>query len=259
LKAAEYAAGGLALQVEALGHRFPDGTWAFRGIDFSLRCGEISLLAGRSGAGKSCLAKHMAGLLDATEGRVLLPREAQCANKGSFAPYVGYLFQDARLQIVGETVLDDVLFGPSNLSIGPEAAMERAHAAISDCGLAGKEEAFVHSLSGGEMRRLAIAGLLAMRPRVLILDEPFANLDWEGIISVLEILKSLSGEHIALLIVTHEIEKVLGLAQILTILDMGSIVASGKPAEILSRGIEQFGLRDPLRQSRSIEDLSWLD
>lgn len=224
-----------------------------------MRCGEISLLAGRSGAGKSCLARHLAGLLDATEGRVLLPREVELANKGSFAPYVGYLFQDARLQIVGETVLDDVLFGPSNLSIDPEAAMERAHTAIRACGLAGKEKAFVHSLSGGEMRRLAIAGLLAMRPRVLILDEPFANLDWGGITSVLEIVKSLSSEDIALLIVTHEIEKVLGLAQVLTILDMGRIVASGNPEEILSRGIEKFGLRNPLRQSTSIKDLSWLD
>jgi energy-coupling factor transporter ATP-binding protein EcfA2 len=246
------------LRAEGLGHRFPDGAWAFRSVELTLRAGEIAVLAGRNGAGKTFLAKHLAGLLLPTEGSVFLSGRSLASIKGSLAAFVGYVFQDARLQTVGDTVLDDALFGPTNLGLPRAEARERALSAIASCGLEDKEACFVHDLSGGELRRLAIAGVLAMRPQAIILDEPFANLDPEGIKSVLDLTRGMAEKGIAVLVVTHEIEKVLGLAKAFSIMDQGRIVLSGSPSEVLAAGIESHGLRDPFRPQCELKDLAWL-
>lgn len=247
------------LRASGLGYRFSDGTWAFRGIDFSLWPGEIALLAGRNGAGKTLFAKHLAGLLEATEGSVFTSGVELTRIRGSLAGRIGYVFQDARLQAVGETVLDDALFGPMNLGLDPVAARTRAQSSLAACGLADKTDSFVHTLSGGEMRRLAIAGVLAMSPRAVILDEPFVNLDLEGVRSVLRIVIEMADSGIAVLIVTHEIEKALGLARSFSIMDSGKLVLSGEPSSILAAGVEAFGLRNPFRPASRIEDLQWLE
>jgi energy-coupling factor transporter ATP-binding protein EcfA2 len=246
------------LQAKALGSRFPDGVWAFRNIDFKLNSGEISVLSGRNGVGKTIFAKHLAGLLVPTEGSVLIGGINLKDIKGSNAARVGYVFQDARLQIVGDTVLDDLLFGPTNLGVPKAQARQRAEVALASCGLKDKSNAFVHGLSGGEMRLLAIAGVLTMLPDALILDEPFANLDPSGVGKVLALVKETSAAGITILIVTHEIEKILGLASSFAIMDSGRIVLEGKPAEVLAAGIESYGLRDPYRPRRNVEDLQWL-
>jgi biotin transport system ATP-binding protein len=242
-----------------LGHRFADGNWAFRALDYSLREGQISVLAGRNGAGKTIFAKHLAGLLEPTEGSILFSGRDLRAIKGPRAALVGYVFQDARLQIVGERVLDDSLFGPTNLGLPSAEALSRARNALQACGLADREDEFVHNLSGGELRRLAIAGVLATMPKAVILDEPFANLDYSGVQALLRIAKDMANMDIAVLVVTHEIEKILGIARDFTIMDGGKIVLSGEPEEVLARGIESFGLRDPFRTLDGIEGLSWLD
>ncbi|MGA2545039.1 MAG: energy-coupling factor ABC transporter ATP-binding protein [Rectinemataceae bacterium] len=255
----DLAPGTPVIRTVGLGHRFTDGAWAFRDINFSLFSGEIAVLAGRNGAGKTILAKHLAGLIEPTEGSVLISGQEMQAIRGSRAESIGYLFQDARLQIVGETILDDVLFGPMNLGLSPEEALSRAHSALFACGLADRERNFVHKLSGGELRRLAIAGVLAMMPKAIILDEPFANLDLDGVRAVLKIARDMADKGIAVLVVTHEIEKVLGLARGFSVMDGGKIVLSGNPAEVLAQGIEYFGLRYPFRSHLTIGDLTWLD
>jgi biotin transport system ATP-binding protein len=247
-----------ALRARGLGYRFPDGAWAFREVDYSLKAGGIAVLAGRNGAGKTFLAKQLAGLLEPTEGSVLVSGRDLKKVSGARAELVGYVFQDARLQIVGETVFDDLLFGPTNLGMAPELTRARALSAMAACGLTERKDSFVHQLSGGEQRRLAIAGVLAMMPPVLILDEPFANLDLAGVRSVLEIVHDVAGKGTAVLVVTHEIEKVLGIAQHFAVMDAGRIVLSGGPAEVLGQGIERFGLRDPFRGVAALEELSWL-
>jgi biotin transport system ATP-binding protein len=248
--------GEALLRALGLGHRFPDGVWAFRGIDLELHSGKIAVLGGRNGAGKTILAKHLAGLLSPTEGSVRLGGRDIATMKGSFASRVGYVFQDARLQAVGETVLDDILFGPTNL--GRADARERSQAALRACGLEEKADAFVHRLSGGELRRLAIAGVLAMEPQAIILDEPFVNLDPDGIRGVLEITRDMADRGLAVLVVTHEIEKILGLARSFAIMDKGGIALSGSPADVLAAGIESYGLRDPHRPNAELKDLTWL-
>jgi energy-coupling factor transporter ATP-binding protein EcfA2 len=251
-----------ALQATGLGYRFPDGAWAFRGIDLELRSGELCLLAGRNGSGKSFLAKHLAGLMEPTEGSVLVQGKRLGTLEGGPATRVGYVFQDAALQTVGETVLDDALFGPTCLGLSATEARSRADAALAACWLTSLSDAFVHGLSGGEARRLAIAGVLAMSPAVLILDEPFANLDPEGVGAIVRLIRDLKDSGLAVLVVTHEIEKILGMASFFAIMEKGRIVLSGEPAAVLESGIESYGLRDPLRAGRGkglcIEDLLWL-
>lgn len=248
-----------ALRTEALGFRFADGAWAFRGIDFALSAGKIAVLAGRNGAGKTIFAKHLAGLLEPTEGRVFVSGLDLRRVTGTRAEKVGYVFQDARLQAVGETVFDDTLFGPTNLGIPPPQARSRAKSALAACGLVEKMDSFVHTLSGGELRRLAIAGVLAMSPAVVVLDEPFVNLDLEGVRSVLKIAKDMAERGVAVLVVTHEIEKVLGLASDFSIMDGGRMVLSGEPSAILAAGVESYGLRDPFRSRSGLKELQWID
>lgn len=253
------SAGEVILEASALGKRFSDGIWAIRKIDFAIGRGEIVVLAGRNGAGKTVLAKELAGLLEPTEGTVRFA--GRCFREYAEPPAarVGYVFQDARLQLVGDTVADDVLFGPANLGMSGQEAQERVCRALERCGLAERRDAFVHTLSGGEMRRLALAGMIAMGPEAVILDEPFANLDRDGVSSVLRVVAELAREGVALLIVTHELEKVLGMADRLIVMDGGKIVLSGAPEPTLAAGVERFGLRDPLRKATKIEDLSWLE
>jgi biotin transport system ATP-binding protein len=247
------------LVARGLGKRFPDGAWAIRDIDFSIGAGEIVVLAGRNGAGKTVLAKHLAGLMEPTEGKVLFSGKGFKDFKEAPAARVGYVFQDARLQLVGDRVEEDVLFGPANLGIEEGLARKSVDRAIERCGLGDRRTAFVHTLSGGEQRRLALAGMVAMNPAVIILDEPFANLDREGVGSVLRVAAELSAEGIALLVVTHEIEKLLGMADRLVVMEGGRIALSGEPEATLAAGVERFGLRDPLRRVTSVKDLLWLD
>jgi biotin transport system ATP-binding protein len=249
---------GPALEARSLGHRFADGAWAFRGVDAELRAGEIQILAGRNGAGKTLLAKHLAGLLAPTEGKVLSRGVDLRSLRGGPARAVGYVFQDARLQAVGETVEDDVLFGPANLGLGAAESRARADEAIAACGLGGLRKSFVHTLSGGEQRLLAIAGVLAMRPAAAILDEPFANLDRDGVAAVLRVAKAMAEGGMAVLVITHEIEKALALATRFMVMDGGRIALSGDPAEVLAQGVESYGLRDPFRSPRGVGDLTWL-
>lgn len=246
------------LEALGLGYRFPDGEWAFRGVDIRLQSREIQVLAGRNGAGKTILAKNLAGLIRPTEGRVLAGGEDLVSLRGPAARRVGYVFQDARLQAVGETVEDDVLFGPSNLGLGKDEAKARVEEALEACSIASLRTSFVHTLSGGELRLLAIAGILAMRPAAAILDEPFANLDRDGVRAVLRVIIAMAQSGIAVLVITHEIEKVLAHASRFHVMDGGCLALSGTPAELLGRGVESYGLRDPFRSARSVADLSWL-
>jgi biotin transport system ATP-binding protein len=247
------------LEARDLGLSFDGGPDFLKGLSLSLGEGELVVLAGKNGSGKSLLCRILAGLIEPDSGEVLFGGKRLLSYPGSPALRVGYVFEDARLETLGERVLDDAIFGPANVGLGRREAEAKARGALELVGLSGKEDYFVSSLSGGEMRRLALAGILALGPAVLILDEPFANLDLPGVRAVLRLIVGLKESGKALLVATHELEKILGLADRLLVMDGGKLVLAGAPEAVLAQGVSAYGLRDPLLAPASVRELSWLD
>jgi biotin transport system ATP-binding protein len=245
--------------VRGLCHRFGDGVLGLSDISLSVDEGDFLLVAGRNGSGKSLLVKHFTGLCKPSSGLVCYRGKDIGKDIGRVRCALGMVFQDSDSQVIGQTIDEDVSFGPENLRLPRQEIEKRRDQALGRVSLSGMGQRRPDSLSGGERRRLAIAGTLAMEAECLILDEPFANLDRDGVCSVVRIISDLHRSGIALLVVTHELEKILGLADRLVVMDRGEIVLSGMPAPTLSAGVEAYGLRDPLRHPRSIEDLAWLD
>jgi biotin transport system ATP-binding protein len=241
------------LEVSNLSRRFPGQTLnALSGVSFSVREKDCIVISGANGSGKSVLMHMIAGLDRPTSGKVTLARiEGKQVR-------VGLVFQDADAQILGDTPEEDVCFGPKNLGFDKKKALEIAGRVLKQTGLEGKEKMPARSLSGGEKRRLAVAGVLAMDARLIIFDEPFANLDWPGVLQVNEILVSLKKEGKTIIILTHELEKVLALANRLLILLHGQLVFDGTPEEGIGSGkLEEWGIRNPLGSYSKTEDLLW--
>jgi biotin transport system ATP-binding protein len=228
-------------------------------ITFSIGKGEFVVLGGRNGTGKSMLMRIIKGLLQPSGGTIFidgvdLSRKPKTRNRS-----VGLVFQDADAQVVGQTVERDILFGLDNLGITGQERSARLDDTVSLLGLQSVLHQRPRTLSGGERRRLAIAGVLVMKPHVLMLDEPFANLDYPGIVSVLESLVALKEQGITILVATHEIEKVLAHADSLMLLDQGVIAAQGDPAMVLDV-VGDYGIRRPHFKGTPIEvgELTWL-
>lgn len=246
------------LEVRKLSHRFADGTFGLRDVSFTVDRGELVVLAGRNGSGKTILMKHLNGLLTPTSGEVLLEGRPVRDDLLAARQAIGLVFQDPDNQIVGQTVGDDVSFGPENLRLPAEEIGRRTREAIEAVGLQELVEHQPHLLSGGEKRRLVIADVLAMQPTVLILDEPFSGLDFPGTKQALtEILRLHRHAH-TLIVITHEVEKILAHATRLIIMEAGRIVEDGKPAALIER-LERYGVRPPNLDGRGLSGVTWLN
>ncbi len=224
-----------ALEVARLEYRYPDGTPALRGVTFSVPEGSRTALVGPNGAGKSTLFLHLNGLLpekpaDAPAVRVFgLP--VGPPNLPGIRAMVGLLFQDPDDQLFCPTVGEDVAFGPRQEGL-PEAEVARRVAeALAATGMAGFEARTPHRLSRGEKRRAALAGLLACRPRLLVLDEPTSDLDPRGRRELKALLTSLP---ITQLIATHDLDLAAELCDRAVVLDDGRTVAEGPALDLLS-------------------------
>jgi biotin transport system ATP-binding protein len=251
-------AGEVLFSVRNLSIIFPGDIKALSDLNLDIHTGECLILAGSNGSGKTILMRCIAGLMDPGEGEIFF--HGRPLNKAGkiLRRELGIIFQDADAQILGETVEEDAAFGPENLGLSKEKVKERTAAALESLGLTEKREAPPRRLSGGEKRRLAVAGVLAMGCNVVIMDEPFANLDWPGVVQTLEIIRDLKQQGKTLIILTHELEKVLAFADRLVILHRGIIRDDGKPAEVLDRLKNEWGVRDPRKTYVSVEDCSWL-
>ena len=245
------------LEVSRLTHRFADGTAALDGIDLAVRKGEFVVLAGANGSGKTTLLRHLNGLLMPHDGRVVVDGVATVNDPIHARRTVGMVFQDADSQIVGETVFDDVAFGPENLGLARDEIHRRVTEALAAVGLSGFEDQRPHLLSGGEKRRVAIAGILAMQSKVLVLDEPFSNLDYPGVRQVLEQVIALHQAGHTILLTTHDLEKVLSHADRLVVIRAGAVVRDGAPADAV-KGVESFGVREPEASRNGLPLTSWL-
>lgn len=221
---------------------------ALAGVNLEVERGELAVVLGPTGSGKSTLLLIAAGLLQAGEGSVTIDGEPLSGRSAVRAAGVGIVFQSPETQLFADSVLDDVSYGPGNQGLPLEAVRERAIEALAAVGLDpgsfGPRSPF--ALSGGEARRAAVAGVLAMRPRYLLLDEPTAGLDAGGRRDVESAIGALR-EHSGIVIVTHDAEEFLGIADKVLVLSEGSQVFSGPAPELVQRpaALAEAGLRLP--------------
>jgi biotin transport system ATP-binding protein len=246
------------IEIENLSHRFEDGTLGLDRISLQIREGAFVVIAGPNGSGKTTLIRHLNGLLLPTVGSVKLAGVPVRHDLLRARCLVGMMFQDADSQIVGETVYEDVAFGPENLRLDRNRIGERVTQALEAVDLADFAGQSPHLLSGGEKRRLAIAGILAMAPRVIAFDEPFASLDYPGVKQVLKQILALHQSGHTILVVTHDLEKVIAHADRLIIMQKGKIVKDGVPADIVT-AVETYGVRVPCASLLGMEVQSWLN
>lgn len=246
------------IEIKNLRHRFSDGRLGLDRINLKIRAGAFVVVAGPNGSGKTTLIRHLNGLLLPTDGCVKVAGVSVKKDLLRARRLVGMMFQDADSQIVGETVYEDVAFGPENLRLDHNKIRERVVLALDAVGLKDFAEQRPHLLSGGEKRRLAIAGILAMEPKVIVFDEPFASLDYPGVKQVLKQILCLHQAGHTILVITHDLEKVLVHADRLIIMQKGKIVRDGVPDEIVS-DIETLGVRAPCASHLGMEVRSWLN
>lgn len=246
------------LETQQLTHVFPNGTIAIREINLSFKPGEFVIIAGANGSGKTVLIRHFNGLLLPTQGRVLLEGEPITKDLTSARKKIGLIFQNSDNQFVGQTIAEDVAFGPENLRLERSEVERRVKEALEEMGLSAIAGEQPHTLSGGQKRKLAIAGILVMKPKIIVFDEPFTGLDYPGVLQVLKAIVTLQNNGHTIILVTHELEKALAHASRLIIMEKGHIVQDGHPASLLEK-LETYGIRKPYRGNRGIETMTWLN
>ena len=225
------------LETKDLTFTYPDGTQALKNVNIQIKKGEKIAIMGPNGAGKSTLFSHFNGLTEPTSGHVEVAGEKIIFEKDKLLEVrqkVGIVFQDPNDQLFAPTVKEDVAFGPMNLGLEHEEVERRIEESLKMVGMEGFEEKTPHHLSGGQQKRVAIAGIIAMRPEIMILDEPTAGLDPEGVDKVLNILNDLNREGISIIISSHDIEMVSQFAEKIFILYNGEIIDSGDKQKIFS-------------------------
>ena len=248
----------IIFSIRGLRKKFSNNIEALAGIDLDIIAGECLLIAGANGSGKTLLMKILVGLAAPTEGEILFWEKPVAQCKDAIRRSVGLVYQDPDAQILGETVEEDIRFGPENLKLPEEEIKSRLEKTLASLDLAEKRDFSTRHLSGGEKRRLAAAGVLAMGCETIIMDEPFANLDWPGVVQVLTIISFLKKSGRTIIILTHELEKVLAFADRLVILADGKIKDSGVPEAVLDRLDPAWGVRDPRKSYRNVGDCTWL-
>ena len=233
--------------------------WALRDVTFTLADGEFIGLAGHTGSGKSTLIQHANGLLHPTVGRVLFDggdladkRVAQACRSA-----VGLVFQYPEHQLFAATVREDVAFGPRNLGLSDEEVAERVGEALRLVHLDEEDigERSPFELSGGQQRRVAFAGVLAMRPRVLVMDEPVAGLDPVARAEFLELIGELHRSGLSIIVASHSMEDLARLADRILVLAEGEIFRIGAPDEVFAdvEGLRGVGLDAPAAQRFAAE------
>jgi len=246
----------LLIDVRGLRHNYMPGTpfasVALDGVDFRLESGETVGVVGSTGAGKSTLLQHLNGLYRPQEGEVhVLGRDLRDPGQDlrEVRRSVGLVFQRPEQQLFSQYVGDDVAYGPRLLGLAGEALRERVRWAMDLVGLGflDYKDRLTWTLSGGEQRKAALAGALALQPRVLILDEPTAGLDPQARLGLLDDLRRLRAEGLALVVASHNMEDIALLADRLYVLQGGRVALEGPARQVLSQGerLRALGLDAP--------------
>jgi energy-coupling factor transport system ATP-binding protein len=234
--------GGRVMQIyiDNMSYHYQRGTpfevKAISNLSVNITAGKVHAIVGKTGSGKTTLVHLIAGLLRPTAGKVQIGDDVITATtkKIPFRGKVGVVFQYPEQQLFAETVYKDIAYGPMNQGLRGQALSDRVHRAIE---LVGLDTTFLDkspfSLSGGQQRRVALAGVLAMEPKLLILDEPTAGLDRRGTEQLFLLLEKLK-QQVTLLIVTHQMDEVARIADRVLVMEQGQLVFIGTPAELFS-------------------------
>jgi len=222
------------VEVRDLYYQYPDGTQALCGVNLELEEGEMAALLGPNGCGKTTLMYHLVGLLRPQRGQLLFRgREIPPAGRSCS---VGLVFQDPNDQLFAPTVEEDVAFGPSNMALEAAEARRRVREAIAAAGLEGLERRPIHHLSYGQKRRVALAGVLAMGPELILLDEPTAGLDPGGVEEIMGLIFRLNRDlGITVLLCTHDVDMVPEYTGRAYVMHEGRILADGPVRQVFSR------------------------
>lgn len=229
---------------------------ALNDVSFVIKDGSFTCLVGHTGCGKSTVIQHLNGLLIPTSGEVKIgdfinSKENRKMRKNirDLRRKVGLVFQFSENQLFEETVEKDVAFGPINFGVKKDEAISLAHESLK---LVGLDESFYlkspFDLSGGEKRRVAIAGVLALKPDILVLDEPTAGLDPKGTKELLTLIKSLNEKGTTIVLVTHDINIVYQYASDVIVMDEGRVVKVSSPSELFNEDVEKYSLETPMIQ-----------
>ena len=233
------------IEVRNLWHIYDGKKEALKGISLTIG-NEIVALVGPNGSGKTTLAKHLNGLLKPTKGEILVDgldtREHSVAE---LSRVVGYVFQNPENMFFEENVFKEVSFGPKNLGLSDEEVEERVRWALREVNLEGYEDRHPYSLSGGEKQRLAIACILAMKPKYLVLDEPTTGLDEKGAESVKKIVRKLHRDGHGILLITHNMELVLELTDRVILLYNGEKAFDGGVKDFFELNLRDYSLDKP--------------
>ncbi len=242
----------MRISVENLTHIYGEGlsfaTVALEDVSCTFEPGEFAAVIGHTGSGKTTLVQHLNGIMKPSSGRVLAGG-ADISKKGrdimALRHKIGIVFQYPEYQLFEETVIKDVEFGPRNLGMSEEECRARAERALRLVGLDPEEKGGYSpfDLSGGEKRRVAIAGVLAMEPEVLILDEPTAGLDPQGHRDILSMIEAVRKDRsLTIIIVSHNMDDVARLADHVLVMHRGRLVMDGGPREVFAREEELRGM-----------------
>ena len=241
---------------------------ALHDVSFSIEDGSYVAIIGHTGSGKSTILQHLNALLKPTEGLVELGDKTIDSTTGNkdlkpLRKKVGIVFQFPEAQLFEETVEKDIAFGPKNFGVSEEEALKIAAEVVKTVGL--PEEVLKKSpfdLSGGQMRRVAIAGVLAMKPEVLVLDEPTAGLDPKGRLEMMEMFYKLNKEqNMTIVLVTHQMNDVSDYADHVIVIEAGNVVKEGSPKEVFSDASwlleKQLGVPTTLAFVEKLKEKGW--
>jgi energy-coupling factor transporter ATP-binding protein EcfA2 len=236
------------IELESVSFQYGDGPLVLKDISLNISESEFVALVGQNGAGKTTCAKLMNGILQPLRGRVTVAGTSTTeVATSTLAQTIGYCYQNPDHQIWALHVEEELAFGPENLGFSDDRVREQVEKALELADLVEQREEYTFALGWGQRQKLAVAAILAMRPKVIIVDEPTTGLDWDGSIRIMELLKSLNEQGMTVIIITHDIDIVARYARRVVVFADGEVVRDGEVQKVLrdEEALQRADLRPP--------------
>lgn len=232
----------VAIAAENLHFRYPASSYALADVSIEIPDGQFIALVGQNGSGKTTLAKQFNGLLRPERGRVAINgTDIADRETADLASTIGYCYQNPDHQIFAATVFEEIEFGPRNLGVPEEEVVRRTRRLLDLVRLRSESDRYPFSLGRGQRQKLAVASVLAMEPRIVIVDEPTTGLDWQGGEAMMAVMAELHRDGRTIVIITHDMNIVAEYAQRVVVMANGRIVADGEPADVF---VQESALRE---------------